>query len=296
MPARMIREGILDSRAICSMSDSGQLFYRCLLNVVDDFGRFEFDLDLIRTKCFWRQIDRWPLERVRQALTECVACLTDDGHATVRMYMSNKTGKKYIAINNFDQRLRLKVEKYPDPDSEECSDCLTDDGHVSVMLRQKEEKRREEAEEKFSPAEAGEKESVAGVSESDLRTVEKQIHQRHPAIRRCGVAEIRKNLLAILRKEPKAERGAVLRKINDNHAAMCATDGWTKEDGQFSKGLDNWLAPTKMRWAESPDTIPSNPAGNQSHPVLLNNFDDVFDEEKFIKFQEAHNPNWKKLC
>lgn len=116
MPARMLREGILDSKAVCNLSDSGQIFYRCLMSIVDDYGRFEVDLDLIRTKCFWRQIDRWQLSRVEDALSECSLAISDDGQPLVLIYQISKTGKKYLQINNFQQRLRQMVEKCPSPD------------------------------------------------------------------------------------------------------------------------------------------------------------------------------------
>ena len=56
MPSRIVREGINSSRAVSSLSEEAQLFYRTLMLVVDDYGRFEIDLDVIRASCFPRQL------------------------------------------------------------------------------------------------------------------------------------------------------------------------------------------------------------------------------------------------
>lgn len=75
-----------------------------------------------------------------------------------------------------------------------------------------------------------------------------EIHRRHPAIRRCGISEVREKLRAIIRKFPTAEKIPKLNAINANHAAWCQTEKWTKDGGEYAKGLDNWLAPTKDRY------------------------------------------------
>ena len=120
MPNRILREAIITSRAISALSDSGQIFYRCLMSIVDDYGRFEADPEILRARCFPRQLDRWPLSRVSEALLECGEALSSDGVPLVTLYMSDK---EYLQINNFQQRIRLlktgelTPSKYPDPDS-----------------------------------------------------------------------------------------------------------------------------------------------------------------------------------
>ncbi len=74
------------------------------------------------------------------------------------------------------------------------------------------------------------------------------IHARHPAVRRCSPGEVRDKLAAIIRTVPVSERLATLERIDSVHKGWCETESWTKDGGQFSKGLDNWLAPTKRRW------------------------------------------------
>lgn len=88
--------------------------------------------------------------------------------------------------------------------------------------------------------------------ETVLDQVARRIHDRHPSIRRCGMAEVTKQLRAIARKAPAPKRVDVLHQVDRNHAAWCAWPEWRKDSRQYAKGLDNWLAPTKERWNEAP--------------------------------------------
>ena len=123
MPNRILREAIITSRAVSAMSDQGQLFYRCLMSVVDDYGRFEADLDLLRARCFPRQFDRWPLSRVSESLSECGEARSSDGVPLLTLYSGTADSKKYLQINNFGQRIRVDkagtsaASKYPAPPS-----------------------------------------------------------------------------------------------------------------------------------------------------------------------------------
>jgi hypothetical protein len=79
-----------------------------------------------------------------------------------------------------------------------------------------------------------------------------RIYKRHPAKRRCSPGEVRARLTAILRAVPQRERAGKLARIEANHAAWCQCEQWTKDGGEYAKGLDNWLAPTKGRFDEEP--------------------------------------------
>jgi hypothetical protein len=117
LPNRILREAILTSRAVSGLSDSGQIFYRCLMSVADDYGRFEADIDILRARCFPRQLDRWPPSRVREALSECGEARSSDGEPLLSVY---KLDKEYLQINNFQQRIRADkkgnptLSKYPE--------------------------------------------------------------------------------------------------------------------------------------------------------------------------------------
>lgn len=72
--------------------------------------------------------------------------------------------------------------------------------------------------------------------------------QRHPSGRRGSLSAIRKCLKSILAALPEAEWEHKLAMIDKNHLSMCQSLDWKKENGQFAKGLENWLAPTMGRY------------------------------------------------
>lgn len=112
MPTRLLKEGMLDSDAMNSLSDQAEVFYRRLFQVVDDYGRFDGRLDILRFRLFPLKSEQWPVERVKDALEECTRAMRKPGEPLIRLYMSD--GKPYVEITKFDQRRRTK-SKYPDP-------------------------------------------------------------------------------------------------------------------------------------------------------------------------------------
>lgn len=107
----MIREGILDSEKINQLSFEAEVFYRRLMSVVDDFGRYDGRSPMIRANCYPLKlhavndidIDKW--------MTECISA------GLIMRYSVD--GKPYILIHNFDQRMRMKKSKYPDPPTDD---------------------------------------------------------------------------------------------------------------------------------------------------------------------------------
>lgn len=93
-----------------------------------------------------------------------------------------------------------------------------------------------------------------------LDEIAKAIYDRHPQRRRdCVVRAVRKSLVAILRnkKVPRADQADYLLQIDQNHTGWCQSGGWTKDDGEFAKGLSNWLAPTMDRYeVQAPSNLP----------------------------------------
>jgi hypothetical protein len=100
---------------------------------------------------------------------------------------------------------------------------------------------------------------VAAIQETAAR-----IQGRHPSAfgrRDCSAAQVEKHLAAILKHQhiPVVDQAAYLEQIDRNHAAMCASESWQKEGGQFAKGLENWLAPTKERYLVEPPPAAAPP-------------------------------------
>lgn len=107
MPNRVLRSGILESRAVNALSEQAEIFYRRLMSVVDDWGRSEADMDVLRVKLFPLQLERWPTDRVIKALDECCK-----GPLVIKYQVGVKT---YIQINNFGQRQQSKPKCPPPP-------------------------------------------------------------------------------------------------------------------------------------------------------------------------------------
>ena len=111
MPSRIIREGINDSKAINQLSDSAEIFFRRLMSVVDDFGRYEADFTLLRAKLFGFKLDDWPEDRIGRALQECSTRINGGDEPLVLLYACGK--KKLLQVSNFGQRRR--TSKYAGP-------------------------------------------------------------------------------------------------------------------------------------------------------------------------------------
>jgi uncharacterized protein YdaU (DUF1376 family) len=86
-----------------------------------------------------------------------------------------------------------------------------------------------------------------------LEQVAHSIHGRRPSTfgrRDLGVAAVEKKLRAILKHKQTSvkECEEYLRRIDENHAAICATESWQRDGGQFAKSLRNYLSPTEERY------------------------------------------------
>ncbi len=105
-----------------------------------------------------------------------------------------------------------------------------------------------------------------------IARVAARIHQRHPGAfgrRDLSAAGVERKLASILKHKriPASDQEAYLERIDRNHAAMCASEGWQKDGGQFAKGLDNWLAPTKERYDVMPEPAGA-PTSKPMGPIL----------------------------
>lgn len=121
MPVRLLREGILSSEAVCSLAWPAEVFYRRLISVVDDYGRFEASPKLLRSACYPLQIDKVSDSDIGKWLSACETA------ALVRVYPASD-GKRYLEIVKFGQQIRAKRSKYPAPPSTDdaCKQLLAD--------------------------------------------------------------------------------------------------------------------------------------------------------------------------
>lgn len=102
MPTRILREGILSSERINALSERAELFYRKLMTVLDDHGRFFSNPVSILGACYPMR-PAVTIEDVKRWLIECEAC-------QLLMFYRDR---KYIQVFNFRQQIR-RASKFPE--------------------------------------------------------------------------------------------------------------------------------------------------------------------------------------
>lgn len=118
MPSRIIREGILTSDRVNSLSPNAELFYRRLMSVVDDYGRFSANLTLLRASCYPLKLDSVKEDSIKKHLAECVGA-----GLIVLFTVADKT---FLELQDFRQQVRAKESKYPSPDGGVLITCKAD--------------------------------------------------------------------------------------------------------------------------------------------------------------------------
>jgi len=145
MPNRVIRSGFLDSDKINSLKPEEQLFFVRLMLVADDYGCFDARPEMLRSACY-------PMSDIRPAdvskwLTRC--------REVGLVVLYEESGKIYLVIKNFDQRLRQKKRKHPQPpeyiedteiDGQMSDKCQTIDGHLHARMPESESESESETE------------------------------------------------------------------------------------------------------------------------------------------------------
>lgn len=120
MPDRIVRVGILTSEAVSGISFPAEVFYRRLMSVVDDFGRYDGRTAVLRAVLY-------PLQLGRVGESDIGKWTLETGEAgLVRQYHAG--GKPFLEITKFGQKIRTKKSKWPDPptSADNCSQVLAD--------------------------------------------------------------------------------------------------------------------------------------------------------------------------
>ncbi len=107
MPNRIIREGILSSEKIAQLSWAEEVFYRRLQSIVDDYGRYEANPQLLRSKCY-------PLHTDASVKAKDVAAWLSACQKAKLVQVYEVGGKTYLQVLNFGQQQRTK-SKCPCP-------------------------------------------------------------------------------------------------------------------------------------------------------------------------------------
>ncbi len=102
----MLRPGIITSEAVNSLTPAAEVFYRRLMSIVDDFGRYDGRVSILRPACYPLQLDRVREADVQRGLAEC------EKAGLVRLYIAE--GKPYVQMLKWDKP-RAKSSRWPEP-------------------------------------------------------------------------------------------------------------------------------------------------------------------------------------
>lgn len=105
MPTRIIRDGILTSDRINMLTPLAELFYRRLMSVADDHGRFPANPTQLRAFCYPMRLDSVKESDIKKYLAECSKA------GLLELY--SVAGKDYLQVIDFGQRINGK-SKFPE--------------------------------------------------------------------------------------------------------------------------------------------------------------------------------------
>jgi len=111
MPLRFLRPGITTSRRWNSLDWDAQSFYIRLLTVVDDYGRYDADRELLKSYCF-------PIRKdvtLRAVANMCVQL----SEARLVEFYNDSEGKEYLQLTKWQERARSQ-SKFPGPSDNKC--------------------------------------------------------------------------------------------------------------------------------------------------------------------------------
>lgn len=107
MPVRILREGILTSERVDLLSIPAEVFYRRLMSVVDDFGRYFARPELLIAALY-------PLRIKTVKGSDISSWLEETAKARLTL-VYNVDGKPYLELLDFRQQVRAKQSKFPQP-------------------------------------------------------------------------------------------------------------------------------------------------------------------------------------
>ena len=126
MPNRIIRDAILTSEAVASLGWPEEVFYRRLHSIVDDYGRYEANPQLLRSRCYPLQTDS-----VRTAdITRWMAACQKAG--LILCY--EVASKQYLEVLKFGQQQRSASKYPPSPALANACNHLLADAHLDVSV------------------------------------------------------------------------------------------------------------------------------------------------------------------
>lgn len=107
MANRVVRAGILESDSVNKLTWPGEVFYRRLMSILDDYGRCDARPAILRTKLYPLRIDKVSEPDIVKWISEC------EKAGLVRKY--HVDSKEYLEMFNFGQTVRIKKARVPPP-------------------------------------------------------------------------------------------------------------------------------------------------------------------------------------
>lgn len=124
MPTRVLRGEIVKSQSLSRVSLEAELLFRNLIVLVDDYGRFDGDPEIIAAHAYPRRRSV-SAEHVAEWLTELATADGDSG--PVILYEHD--GKPYLVLRNWEKHRgksrRGKNSRWPQPPDSACQDKPT---------------------------------------------------------------------------------------------------------------------------------------------------------------------------
>lgn len=213
MPNRILRDGILRSEKVANLSPQAEVFYRRLMSVADDFGRYYGNPTLLLSDCF-------PL-RPLWATEEAMSLWIEECKAASLIITYEVSGTRFLEIQNFGQRLKPgQKSKFPDVPGiagkipENPASRARSSSPPTTHTPPKEESLRET---NFETSDAFEK-----------------IWLRHPKKKNRALSE--------QAYASALDRGRfTVGSFELVHSAWCLTDAWTWKQGNSCPVLAEWI-------------------------------------------------------
>jgi hypothetical protein len=116
MPNRYVREAAIESEPVNSLGWQAEVFWRRLINRVDDFGRFTGNHSLLRALIFPLQLSRVRESDMKRLLAEC--------ERAGLLFTYSIAGKQFLVLNKWEKG-RAKTSDYPPPPADICERMQT---------------------------------------------------------------------------------------------------------------------------------------------------------------------------
>lgn len=196
MPNRILREGINSSERVNRLAWETEVFYRRLMSVVDDYGRYSAHPALLRASLYPLKLETVREAKMERFLAEC------EEARLLRLYEVD--GKQYLELLDFRQQVRAKESKYPDPpDAKQVrSKCVASAKRVRTQA-ESETKARIPAANRDLGRSARVSAPVAALAAADLRSEmlglgisETKVNALVPDLAARGVAAVHVHMLA----------------------------------------------------------------------------------------------------